>query len=352
MSDRTNNDEQFDRDDETMARLLRMAGTRSPIPEDVEARVYARVQDEWRAGSEQPESARVYAKVHRQWKKEKPRSWLRRLAMPVALAAAVVLTIAVVMQPSPPDAINVPVGTVARVTGDNGGGMLPAVGQPVYPGERLSTGPGQRMSLTLDNAASLRIDEQTVLLADAKDQFRLVQGRIYADSGDLMYRDRRLVISSSMGTVTDIGTQFSVAIAGDLIDVAVREGRVDLNRDGEQHIAVAGERLKVHRLDGATTDALAAHDTYWDWAIALAPNFDIENKSLLDFLRWAARETGRELVFESNELRMSAMRTDLHGSVSDFDILEAVESVLVTTNFKYRIETDRIVIEESAPNNR
>jgi hypothetical protein len=90
--------------------------------------------------------------------------------------------------------------------------------------------------------------------------------------------------------------------------------------------------------------AIAPHDPYWDWTASLAPVFDIENKSLLDFLRWAARETGRELVFEDNELRMSAMRTDLHGSVEDFEPLEAVESVLATTNFRYRLEADRIVI--------
>ena len=42
---------------------------------------------------------------------------------------------------------------------------------------------------------------------------------------------------------------------------------------------------------------------------------------------------------------MSAMRTDLHGSVEDFEPLEAVESVLATTRFRYRLEADRIVIE-------
>jgi hypothetical protein len=126
----------------------------------------------------------------------------------------------------------------------------------------------------------------------------------------------------------------------------VREGRVDVSRDAEQFVAVAGERLQIHREDGASVDALAAHDPYWDWTSSLAPAFDLEDQSLLDFLRWAARETGRELVFESNELRMSAMRTDLHGSVDDFDPLDAVESVLATTNFKYRLETGRIVIEE------
>lgn len=202
------------------------------------------------------------------------------------------------------------------------------------------------MGLLLSNAESLRIDEQTTIVVQAKDEFQLVHGRVYADTGDFTYRGNELVIETPMGSVTDVGTQFSVAAADDSIDVAVREGRVDVDRGSELLVAVAGERLQIHGDDGATIDTLAASDPYWDWATSLAPAFDLENKSLLDFLRWAARETGRELVFETNELRMSAMRTDLHGSVSDFDPLEAVESVLATTNFKYRIEADKIVIEQ------
>ena len=108
---------------------------------------------------------------------------------------------------------------------------------------------------------------------------------------------------------------------------------------------MAGERLRLAGSGDPIVEAVEPHDPYWNWTTALAPVFDIENKSLLDFLRWAARETGRELVFEDNELRMSAMRTDLHGSVADFEPLEALESVLATTNFRYRILADRIVIE-------
>lgn len=346
MNDETRQDKDFNRDDETMARLLRLAGPRSPIPEDVESRVYDRVLSEWRASSEQPESTRVYAQVHRHWEKSKPKQRIRRWAMPLAVAAAVIMAIAVVMQPPLPVPANVPIGTIARVVSDGAGGMLPAVGHPIYPGESLSTGPGQGMSLLLSNAESLRIDEQTTLVVHAADEFRLVQGRVYADTGDFIYRDHGLIIETSMGSVTDVGTQFSVGTADESIVVAVREGRVDVNQESEQLVAVAGERLRIHRNDGATFDTLTAHDPYWDWATLLAPAFDIENKSLLDFLRWAARETGRELVFETNELRMSAMRTDLHGSVSDFDPLEAVESVLATTKFKYRIEADKIVIEQ------
>tara|TARA_R110002096_G_scaffold419615_1_gene624367 strand:- start:11779 stop:12819 length:1041 start_codon:yes stop_codon:yes gene_type:complete len=346
MSNDSKQGEDFDRDEEAMARLLRMAGTRAPIPGEIESRVYDRVQDEWRASSQQPESARVYAHVHRQWEKDKRRPGLRRWFMPAALAAAAVMAIAVVVQPPPPVTSVVPVGTIARVVGGDGAGTQPEVGLPIYPGESLTTGSGQAMSILLSNAESLRIDENTTLLVQTEDEFRLLQGRIYADTGDFMYRDQGLVIETAMGSVTDVGTQFSVAIADDLIDVAVREGRVDISRDTKQFVAVAGERLKIRHDDDATVDALAANDAYWGWATSLAPVFDIENKSLLDFLRWAARETGRELVFESTETRMSAMRTDLHGSVSDIEPLEAIKSVLATTKFHFRIEPDRIVIEQ------
>lgn len=345
MNENTSQGYSQDRDDETMERLLRLAGPRAEIPADIEARVYERVHREWQAASQPPDGARVYRHVRRAWQKDTTRRRYRRWALPVALAASVVLAVTLVLQqpPSAPDRVTI--GTVARVVGDAASGALPATGQPVYAGDVLATGAGQKLSVVINNAVSLRLDHDTTLVAVARDEFRLESGRVYADTGDFMYRDHGLVVHTPMGTVTDVGTQFSVQLAAARLDVAVREGRVDVSRGADEFVAVAGERLRLHENDTAEMDAIAPHDPYWDWTASLAPVFDIENKSLLDFLRWAARETGRELVFEDNELRMSAMRTDLHGSVQDFEPLEAMESVLATTNFRYRLEADRIVIE-------
>jgi ferric-dicitrate binding protein FerR (iron transport regulator) len=167
---------------------------------------------------------------------------------------------------------------------------------------------------------------------------------VYVDTGDFMYRNKGVVIETQFGEVADVGTQFSVGVSSDGLDVAVREGRVDVESDGQQLVAVAGERLRVGHGEAAQIDMLEPHDAYWDWVAELAPIFDLENRSLLDFLRWAARETGRELVFEDNELRMATMRTDLHGSVDDFTPIEAVKAVMSTTSYRYRIEPDKIVI--------
>lgn len=341
MNEKTSQGESYDRDDETMQRLLRLAGPRAPVPGDIEERVYERVRREWEVSSRQPESGRVYSKVHREWQRRNSRRRFRRWAYPAALAATLLLAVAVVTQSPPPAPPPAAIGEVVRVSGN---GSSAAPGDRIHVGDRLSTAAGQRLSLSLQDAESLRLDENTMLVVDAADRFTLLQGRIYADTGDFIYRKHAIVVDTSLGSVADVGTQFAVAVGQDSLDVAVREGRVDVSRDSTEFVAVAGERLRLEGNDEATIDRLAPHDAFWDWAAAIAPTFDIENESLLEFLRWAARETGRELEFEDNELRLSAMRTDLHGSVADFEPLEAVESVLATTKFGYRIEPARIVI--------
>lgn len=345
MSDTTSQGNSTDRDDETMERLLRLAGPRAPIPEDIEARVYERVQREWRASSQPPDGARVYRRVRREWRKDATRRQIRRWVLPVALAASVVFAVTMILQPPPSMPPNAAVGTIAKVIGDAAGPAMPAVGQPVRAGDVLATGDGQRLGVLINDVESLRLDENTVLAVVAKDEFRLDSGRIYADTGDFMYRDGGLVIHTAAGSVTDVGTQFAVQVAAEHLDVAVREGRVDVSHGTNEFVAVAGERLRLAPNEDPLVVSVESHDAFWSWTASLAPVFDIDDKSLLDFLRWAARETGRELEFEDNDLRMSAMRTDLHGSVADFEPLEALESVLATTSFRYRIRADRIIIE-------
>ena len=343
MNDKTNPGSAADRDEATMERLLRLAGPRTPVPGDIAARVYERVHREWQASSRPPDDTRVYRHVRREWRKGAARQRFRRWALPVALAASVVLAVAMFLQPPPSAPGKIAIGTVARVAGE--AGALPAIGEMVYAGEVLETGAAEKLSILINNGESLRLDQNTTLAVVARDEFRLESGRVYADTGNFMYRDGGLVIHTTMGTVTDVGTQFAVQVAAERLDVAVREGRVDVSHGANEFVAVAGERLQLGSDVEPTVASVEPHDPFWNWTLSLAPVFDIENKSLLDFLRWAARETGRELEFEDNELRMSAMRTDLHGSVADFEPIEAVESVLAATNFRYRIQADRIVIE-------
>lgn len=346
MTDRSENKLDKERDEQTIARLMRLAGGSEQISPDVESRVYERVRAEWTSSTTQPDSGQVYASVRREWHKTSARSPIRRWGLPAALAAAILLAVAVVIQPAPPVPANVPVGTIVKNTGNSAGQY--DEGSLVYPGETITTGQQGGMSITLANAESLRVDAMTSLSIVAGNEFRLHRGRVYADTGDFMFRDKGLIIETDFGSVTDVGTQFSVHAQDDSLDVAVREGRVDIMDDTREIVAVAGERLILEPGHGATVLTLESHDDYWSWTTDLTPSYDLENRSLLDFLRWVARETGRELVFEDNELRMAATRTDLHGSVQDFAPVEAVAAVMSTTSFKYRLENDKILIFREA----
>jgi ferric-dicitrate binding protein FerR (iron transport regulator) len=334
-----------ERDDQALARLLQLAGRSEPIDEDIEKRVYEAVRKEWAANSQPPDDARVYRNVRREWNRSAARSRTRRWMVPLAVAAAAMLAVAVILQPAPPPSPDVPLGEFVRVADAAESGHR--MGDTVLAGETVASGQAGGMSILLVGGESVRLDRDTTVVFLDRDHLRLLEGRVYADTGNYVYRDRALVVETGNGTVTDVGTQFSVDARGVSLDVAVREGRVDVRNDDQQLVAIAGERLLIEPGQGVQVREVSPHDDYWGWVAELAPAYDIENRSLLDFLRWAARETGRELVFEDSNLRMAAMKTDLHGSVEDFTPDEAISAVLATTSFTYRVAEDRIVISRN-----
>lgn len=342
MSNDDDRIERLENDDASLANLMKLAGERPEIPLSVESRVYHRVQKEWRSATVEPSAEKVYEEVHKSWRRNTLRGAMLRWVVPAGVAATVAITMIFVSQPDP-----VPLtvaATVSRVVGSGPISSEYAQGAPVHAGEVISTGSDEGLSLLLARSESLRIDENTRIRVDAADRFTLLAGRIYADTGQFVYRNGGLIIDTAFGVVTDVGTQFSVAAIDESLDVAVREGRVDVRGQLDTYAARMGERLTLVQGEGASVTNLDTHDNYWDWVVELTPTFDMTNKSLLDFLKWAARETGRELQFESNESRMFAMRTDVHGSTAGLTPEEALEAVLATTTVRYQIEDDKIII--------
>jgi ferric-dicitrate binding protein FerR (iron transport regulator) len=332
-----------DDNNESLARLIKLAGERPEIPLSVESRVYHRVHQEWQTATAEPNGERVYKEVHKSWRRGSLRAAFLRWTLPLGVAASA--AIAVFMM-TPPDTAPLQLAaTVSRVVGAGPLRDRYSTGAEVRSGETISTGPGEGLSLLLARSESLRIDANTELRVDAANHFTLLSGRIYADSGQFVYREGGLKIETDFGLVTDVGTQFSVSAGDGSLEVAVREGRVDVQGENAGYAARIGERLTLKAGEAVVVTELDTHDAYWDWVANLAPTLDLTNKSLLDFLKWAARETGRELQFANDELRMFAMRTDVHGSIEGMTPDEALVAILAATTVHYRIENDRIVIE-------
>ncbi len=322
-NDETTSEKRDSRNGDSIATLMRLAGPRAIVPLHVEQRVYAAVRQEWHGTVRR---RRVF-----------------RWSIPFALAATIFL--AVTLSSRGPDISMVPVATVVLLEGPSGlqGNGL-SVAEEIYSGDVIETG-DYGMSLAGKNGLSLRLGAETTATFRSSRELTLIAGRIYVDTGLSTEDDRSITILTALGSATDIGTRFAVTYIGGDMGVAVRDGLVDVAANQKSYRAESGEKLTLMPNEAVMRDSIAVHDSSWDWAIALAPAFDINDRSLLEFLEWVSHETGKKLIFESDAVRVATMDTRLRGSVVDFTPLDAVHSVLPTTRFQYRIDPQQIVID-------
>jgi ferric-dicitrate binding protein FerR (iron transport regulator) len=162
------------------------------------------------------------------------------------------------------------------------------------------------------------------------------------DLPPVLPRASAFVVRTPLGLVEHLGTQFDVATVDHQIRIRVREGEVRLRRGSDAETVAAGMELLVSKTGPPSLHSISTHDSQWSWIEALQPDYDIENRQLLDFLQWTARETGRKLSFGDDRARDVAERTRLHGSVRGLPPAKALEMVLATTSLRYEFADDLI----------
>ncbi|MGI9246340.1 MAG: FecR domain-containing protein [Steroidobacteraceae bacterium] len=306
-------------DDPEVERLLQAAGPRLQPPAEAMAEVRAAVATEWRAS--------VQGRGARAARSRGP--WLAAAAS-VAAVGAVAWLLAPRLQ-GPAD-----IGTVARVDGgaevrhgDDGPWRQLGAAAVLRTGDEVRTSASGRLAVRRPDGLELRLDAGTALALNDAHEARLDGGRVYVDSGIDGARGDALVIATPLGRIRHLGTQYSVALGRERIEVRVREGSVAIDGRGLPVIARAGEALSLGR-DQLERTAIESHGAGWTWAESMAPEFAIEGRSLDEFLGWVARETGRQLVYSSPGAARAAESTELKGSVSGLAPEAAVAAVLAT----------------------
>jgi ferric-dicitrate binding protein FerR (iron transport regulator) len=271
----------------------------------------------------------------------------RRRALAVALAAGVVgLAAAVVLRVRQPEAQWV--ANVVRIEGQPqiefaGEQHQAQAGEALLSGARMQTADARvALELGSNSALSLRIDTGSQVLFKAPDVIELQAGALYVDASAVA-TTVPLTVHTAAGVVRHVGTRYQVrTVAGRMsgIEVSIREGRVEIASNFGTNIGIAGERVAVSTAGGIERSALSAYDASWQWATRVAPPFDIADRSLSAFLEWVARETGRELVYDSPAAQRAATGLMLFGSIAKLDPDTALAAVLSTTKFRRLPSTD------------
>jgi hypothetical protein len=226
----------------------------------------------------------------------------------------------------------------------SGGQKVPlSAGSVVESGTVLRTGAGGRAALDLASGVQVRLDVGTELAFNDVAEAALSHGAVYVDSGVAAGGDARFVLETPAGDVRHLGTQYSAAFDDGALRVGVREGRVEVSGQRASVIAAAGESVLID--DGhVTRSALARNAPEWDWAASVVPPFEIEGRTVHEFLAWASRETGHEVAYASPDVEQLANRVTLSGTVEGLPPQQAVEAVLATTSLAARVADGRIEI--------
>jgi FecR protein len=323
-------------DEEIVRRLLEMAGPRAPIPqEDLDA-ISDAARAAWRT------QVRRRAPAHRPLR-----------AVLIGLAAALAVAVGLTWWwRSGSDRVPPTVARVEAVVGPvqleaEAHGPRPiAKGEPIPSGAALRSGVG-RASLQMASGATVRLDVETRLRFVSAAALELERGALYVDTGSGPRPRTAIEVRTPVGTVRDVGTQFAVRVVDSerkAVFVRVRDGAVFTEHHGRTYLTPARQELVLRRDGTSERREIATHGPAWEWTMEASPGFDIEGRSLQEFLDWVSRETGWRIRFADEGLAASAAKIVLHGSIGELRPDRAPFAVLPGAGLAGEIEDGALVV--------
>jgi ferric-dicitrate binding protein FerR (iron transport regulator) len=329
-------------EEEHVRQLLEMAGPRPAIPqEDLDA-IAAAARSAWQ--TEIRRRAVVPGPA--------PRRPLRTL---LALAAAVIVAVGlawwwVSRAPRGPASVPPTVAWVEAVTGpvqlgtNTDEARTITTGEPIPLGAALRSGDG-RAALRLAGGATVRLDVESRLRFASATVLDLERGALYVDTGSGPHRGP-IEVRTPLGTARDIGTRFALHVVGPdkTLLVRVRDGAVLTEQRGRTYNTQAGEELILHHDGRAERREIPGYGADWEWVLAASPGFDIEGRTLGEFLAWTSRETGWKIVFADAGLADSAGEIVLHGGIGELRPDQAPFAVLPGAGLEGEIEDGTLIV--------
>jgi hypothetical protein len=319
-------------------RLLAEAGPRPPLDDEDVALLAAATRQGLRERFPGARPSAVVRPTRTPAVPAAPRSvprWLPLAAL-LALALGVAAWWAVSQRVAAPPVVARVEAVAGRLAVGEGGGRPLAAGAEVARGALLCTDRGSHATLRLDGGSELRVAGASCLRAAAGDRVALVRGALYADTGGAA----ALTVDTPFGSVHDIGTRFAVRLLDEAVAVAVREGAVLV---AGEHRAGAGEGLVVRR-GRVERRQVPAWGEEWAWVVEAAPGFEIEGRTLAEFLAWTARETGWRVRWADPALAAEAGGILLHGDLGPLRPDEAPFAVLPGAGLDGRLEGGVLVV--------
>jgi len=323
MSDLTNSSG----GDEGVAERVLREGLRTPAlsPEAMQ-RIRAATQTEWRANVQAPTHART-----------------RRLSL--AAAASVLMLAAAIGW----NVFMTTTGDTGSLLGEVARFEAPGLVESGYLRRDVAMNPGASLRagqsfdvrgdslITLAGGGNLRLARASSIQVLASNAVKLERGEIYVDIPPGSRGSDRFMVVTPAGEFRHVGTQFAFAIVKGMTRLRVREGSVQWNATDGESTVNAGTELTIDQNRTVTRRPIPTAGRDWAWAESMAPDIDIDNRPLQEFLVWFSRETGRKLVLADDEVRKQTSTIRMHGNVRGLTAMEALSVVMAATTLRFEL---------------
>jgi ferric-dicitrate binding protein FerR (iron transport regulator) len=333
MSDLTNSSG----GDEGVAERVLREGLRTPAlsPEAMQ-RIRAATQTEWRANVQAPTHART-----------------RRLSL--AAAASVLMLAAAIGW----NVFMTTTGDTGALLGEVARFEAPGLVESGYLRRDVAMNPGASLRagqsfdvrgdslITLAGGGNLRLARASSIQVLASNAVKLERGEIYVDIPPGSRGSDRFMVVTPAGEFRHVGTQFAVAIVNGMTRLRVREGSVQWNATDGESTVNAGTELTIDQNRTVTRRPIPTAGRDWAWAESMAPDIDIDNRPLQEFLVWFSRETGRKLVLADDEVRKQTATIRMHGDVRGLTAMEALSAVMAATTLRFELPEGAIRVSSA-----
>ena len=332
-----------DSEESVVEALLRAAGSRPPIPAERLAALTESAEQSWRR--------MVHRHRRRRW------AFVGSLAA-VVLAVAVVVVVQRVETGNKGTGVQAIAGTVERLRGtglveDRAGGPSKALAaaDAIPTGAIVRTLEASRMAISLGEGLELRLDASSRVRLASSTLVELEAGALYVDDTAAPTGAEPLSIQTPYGRVRHVGTQFEVRLGARGVLVKVREGDVDVDSRGISYRLPAGQALTLSERLEPVRETVEPFGPAWSWLMEVAEPFQLENRSLPEYLDWLQRETGWSTRF------VGGPPTDLedivlHGSIGHLRPDLTVGPVLRSCGMSHSIRDGILEIHQETDRGR
>ena len=213
-------------------------------------------------------------------------------------------------------------------------------GADIRAGQKIAVRGGTLFAL--NGGGDLRVAPHSEIEVVSAQTVRLVRGELYVNIPPGARASGSFAVITDAGEFRHLGTQFALAVIDDSTRLRVREGSVQWHAGhGESTVNAGTEMIVSRNFDSRRTPIEPAGD-HWAWAESMAPDVDIDNRPLTEFLDWVARETGRKLVIADEATRRQVAEIRMHGNVHGLDPLQALKAVMASTSLKLELPAGAI----------